>query len=206
MPEASTTPTISKSLPDPHVRGPNQFGCLHDVGKLVIAPAVTRADQSQLVARPRLRQLPMQCAQDYRADLGMGRRSLHYIPDGTTVWANVRPRHWPHPESVERPHRRRAVRSRDVWCCPGRCVHGPLRLRAAAATAAVVSVRATQFRRPHDHAQASILRFVEDNWSLGRLGDQSFDARDASLAGLFDFEGRNQRLMLDPSTGQPNRN
>ena len=54
--------------------------------------------------------------------------------------------------------------------------------------------------------QASILRFVEDNWSLGRLGEQSFDARDASLAGLFDFEGRNQRLMLDPATGQPDRN
>ena len=53
--------------------------------------------------------------------------------------------------------------------------------------------------------QASILRFVEDNWSLGRLGDQSFDGRDASLAGLFDFEGRNQLLMLDPTTGQPER-
>jgi phospholipase C len=53
--------------------------------------------------------------------------------------------------------------------------------------------------------QASILRFVEDNWSLGRLGDQSFDARDASLAGLFDFGARNQRLMLDPATGQPDR-
>jgi phospholipase C len=57
-------------------------------------------------------------------------------------------------------------------------------------------------------AQASILRFVEDNWSLGRLGDQSFDARDGSLTGLFDFgpshdEDRAQRLILDPSTGQP---
>jgi hypothetical protein len=38
--------------------------------------------------------------------------------------------------------------------------------------------------------QASILCFVEDNWSLGRLGAQSFNARDASLAGLFDFESR----------------
>jgi phospholipase C len=57
-------------------------------------------------------------------------------------------------------------------------------------------------------AQASILRFVEDNWSLGRLGDQSFDARDASLSGLFDFakhdDGeRAERLILDPATGQP---
>ena len=42
--------------------------------------------------------------------------------------------------------------------------------------------------------------------SLGvRIGDQSFDVRDASLASLFDFEGRNTRLILDPSTGQPER-
>jgi phospholipase C len=56
-------------------------------------------------------------------------------------------------------------------------------------------------------AQASILRFVEDNWALGRLNDQSFDARDASLTNLFDFDaGRRERragrLFLDPSTGQ----
>jgi len=59
-----------------------------------------------------------------------------------------------------------------------------------------------------DHSttgQASILRFVEDNWNPGRLGDQSFDARDGSLAGLFDFEGRTGRLILDPSTGEPDR-
>jgi phospholipase C len=53
--------------------------------------------------------------------------------------------------------------------------------------------------------EASILRFVEDNWSLGRLGNQSFDARDASLAGLFAFEAHNQRLILDPATGQSDR-
>jgi len=53
--------------------------------------------------------------------------------------------------------------------------------------------------------QASILRFIEDNWSLGRLGNQSFDARDASLSGLFDFNGRAGRLILDPSTGQSDR-
>ena len=60
--------------------------------------------------------------------------------------------------------------------------------------------------------QASILRFVEDNWSLGRLGNQSFDARDASLGGLFNFDesrGGDDRekstLILDPATGQPVR-
>jgi hypothetical protein len=61
-----------------------------------------------------------------------------------------------------------------------------------------------------DHSttgQASILRFIEDNWNLGRLGNQSFDGRDASLTGLFDFDmshsdRHTSRLMLDPTTGQ----
>ena len=58
-----------------------------------------------------------------------------------------------------------------------------------------------------DHSitdQSSILRFIEDNWSLGRIGDQSFDARAGSLAGMFDFHHRREgRLLLDPTTGQP---
>jgi phospholipase C len=54
--------------------------------------------------------------------------------------------------------------------------------------------------------QASILRFVEDNWDLGRLGDQSFDARAASLSDLFDFRERASGvLVLDPATGEPAR-
>jgi len=61
-----------------------------------------------------------------------------------------------------------------------------------------------------DHSttgQASILRFIEDNWSLGQIGNQSFDARDASLTNLFDFDPshgdhRTPRLVLDPNTGQ----
>jgi len=66
------------------------------------------------------------------------------------------------------------------------------------------------FARPNfiDHTQneqASILRFIEDNFGLGRLGDGSFDARAGSLAGMFDFsngQGGNA-LFLDPATGQP---
>jgi phospholipase C len=51
--------------------------------------------------------------------------------------------------------------------------------------------------------QASILRFIEDNWSLGRIGDQSFDTRAGSLRDLFDFRrARTGRLLLDPATGQ----
>jgi phospholipase C len=59
-----------------------------------------------------------------------------------------------------------------------------------------------------DHAvtgQASTLRFIEDNWSLGRLGNQSFDARDASLTNMLDFghgADHGGRLILDPSTGE----
>jgi phospholipase C len=53
--------------------------------------------------------------------------------------------------------------------------------------------------------QASVLRFIEDNWGLPRIGNQSFDERAGSLMNMFDFshhEGR-RRLFLDPATGQP---
>jgi len=51
--------------------------------------------------------------------------------------------------------------------------------------------------------QTSILRFIEDNWRLGRIGDASFDARAGSLNRLFDFSGnRNRRLFLSPATGE----
>ncbi len=51
--------------------------------------------------------------------------------------------------------------------------------------------------------QTSILRFIEDNWQLGHIGDQSFDAKASSMASMFDLERsrRAPRLILDPSTG-----
>jgi phospholipase C len=50
--------------------------------------------------------------------------------------------------------------------------------------------------------QASIIRFVEDNWNLPRLGDQSFDAAAGVLDNLFDFAQAPQpKLYLDPTTG-----
>ena len=50
--------------------------------------------------------------------------------------------------------------------------------------------------------QSSILRFVEDNWGLGRLGNQSTDAQAGSLNNLFDFSHAGASpLMLDPTTG-----
>ncbi|HEX6117401.1 MAG TPA: alkaline phosphatase family protein [Solirubrobacterales bacterium] len=51
--------------------------------------------------------------------------------------------------------------------------------------------------------QSSVVRFIEDNWRLGRLGDQSFDAQAASLEGLFDWQLRTPRLFLDKRTGAP---
>ncbi len=58
-----------------------------------------------------------------------------------------------------------------------------------------------------DHAvtdQSSILRFIEDNWNLGRIGNGSADAIAGSLNGLFDFDDRARggKLILDPATGQ----
>ncbi|MDT5351034.1 MAG: phospholipase, partial [Mycobacterium sp.] len=52
--------------------------------------------------------------------------------------------------------------------------------------------------------QASILRFIEDNWSTGRIGDQSLDERAGALNAMFDFSGSRQpTLLLDPRTGNP---
>jgi phospholipase C len=51
--------------------------------------------------------------------------------------------------------------------------------------------------------QSSILRFIEDNWSLGRIGNQSFDALAGPLDNMFDFnnKGPSHKLFLDPATG-----
>lgn len=53
--------------------------------------------------------------------------------------------------------------------------------------------------------QASILKFIEDNWNLGRIGGTSLDAKAGSLANMFDFNHgpRNPKLFLDVNTGQP---
>ena len=58
-----------------------------------------------------------------------------------------------------------------------------------------------------DHSvtdQSSILRFIEDNWNLGRIGDSSYDAKAGTLVNMFDFShANNGHLLLDPSTGEP---
>jgi phospholipase C len=54
--------------------------------------------------------------------------------------------------------------------------------------------------------QSSILRFIEDNWNLGRIGNGSTDAIAGTLDGMFDFDrddhNGNSKLTLDPDTGR----
>ncbi|MGA9857421.1 MAG: alkaline phosphatase family protein [Solirubrobacteraceae bacterium] len=81
-----------------------------------------------------------------------------------------------------------------------RCGYGPrLPLLVISPYARVNSV---------DHTvtdQSSVLRFIEDNWSTGQIGDGSFDSQAGTLSNMFDFGGwdRAPRLFLDPVTGQP---
>jgi phospholipase C len=49
--------------------------------------------------------------------------------------------------------------------------------------------------------QSSILRFIEDNWGLGRIGGDSFDARAGTLQNMLDFRHQAPRVFLDPGTG-----
>ncbi|MFD1888222.1 phospholipase C [Paenibacillus wenxiniae] len=52
--------------------------------------------------------------------------------------------------------------------------------------------------------QSSILKFIEDNWQLGRIGDHSMDAVAGTLTHMFDFNSkvRNTPLFLNPHTGE----
>ena len=52
--------------------------------------------------------------------------------------------------------------------------------------------------------QSSILRFIEDNWGLGRIGGDSTDVKAGSLLNMFDFNAppRTGSLVLSSSTGE----
>jgi phospholipase C len=69
----------------------------------------------------------------------------------------------------------------------------------------VVSPFAKQNYVSHERiSQASVVRFIEDNWLDGRrLGGGSLDAEAGSIKDMFDFGpgGRAKELFLDPSTG-----
>jgi phospholipase C len=52
--------------------------------------------------------------------------------------------------------------------------------------------------------QTSILRFIEDNWRTGRIGDHSFDERAGALDAVFDFTASTgPPLLLNPFSGNP---
>ena len=82
---------------------------------------------------------------------------------------------------------------------PGRCGYGP-RLPLL-----IVSPWAKRnYVDHHITDQSSILRFIEDNWSLGRIGGESLDVKAGTLDGMFDFDDKSQhgrKLILDPGTG-----
>jgi phospholipase C len=53
--------------------------------------------------------------------------------------------------------------------------------------------------------QASILQFIEDNWNLGRIGNESADASAGSLDSAFDFNAKDKRapaVILNDNTGE----
>lgn len=54
--------------------------------------------------------------------------------------------------------------------------------------------------------QSSIIHFIEDNWKLPRLGNNSSDALAGSINGMFNFQDPNNsngnRVILDPQTGE----
>jgi phospholipase C len=57
-----------------------------------------------------------------------------------------------------------------------------------------------------DHSitdQTSIIRFIEHNWGLGRLGNLSFDAKAGKIDNMMDFSdgAHASKLSLDPNTG-----
>ncbi|MEY9963787.1 phospholipase C [Streptacidiphilus sp. MAP12-16] len=48
--------------------------------------------------------------------------------------------------------------------------------------------------------QASITKFIEDNWRTGRVGDSSFDDKSGSLGSAFDFrDPNNKQVLLNPN-------
>ena len=57
-----------------------------------------------------------------------------------------------------------------------------------------------------DHSltdQTSIIRFIEDNWQLGRIGNQSFDSKAGTFLNTFNFTGSHyaKKLLLNTSIG-----
>jgi len=80
----------------------------------------------------------------------------------------------------------------------GRCGYGPRQ------PLLVISPYAKQNYIDHRATdQSSILRFIEENWELGTIGNDSSDVKAGRLNGMFDFDDNHNAppLILDPATG-----
>jgi phospholipase C len=51
-------------------------------------------------------------------------------------------------------------------------------------------------------AQASVVKFIEENWGLGQIGNGSFDATDGSIDSFFDFQAPQQRSVTLKADGE----
>jgi phospholipase C len=80
----------------------------------------------------------------------------------------------------------------------GRCGHGP-RLPMIV----VSPFSKVNFVDHSETDQSSILRFIEDNWNLGRIGGGSFDEIAGAIDNMFDFSHRPHTVpvLLSPATG-----
>ena len=108
-----------------------------------------------------------------------------------------------HRESLGRFAQRRTGRPRRSAERPSTGIYGPVRLRAAASIPGHFAVCKAEFCGPYGNDQTSILRFIEDNWGLPRIGDQSFDAIANPILGHFDFtKAHTGVLLLNPSSGE----
>ena len=105
-----------------------------------------------------------------------------------------------------------SVSSADALTSPGKCGTGASSLAGLQARCGygprlpllVVSPYAKEnFVDSTVTDQTSILRFIEENWSLGWIGTGSFDKIAGPVGNMFDFSRRRtDRLILDPSSGQ----
>jgi phospholipase C len=102
--------------------------------------------------------------------------------------------------------------SADALTAPGACGVGTDALAALQARCGygprlpflVISPYARQNFVDHTLIdQSSVVRFIEDNWGLPRIGNGSFDAIAGSVENMFDFDHpRGDTVILDPITGQ----
>lgn len=103
--------------------------------------------------------------------------------------------------------------SADALTGPGRCGDHPPRLAGYQGRCGygprLPFLVISPWSKPNfvDHTltdQTSVIRFIEDNWQLGRIGDGSFDELAGPITHMFDFHHRRAgRVFLDRATGEP---